>query len=87
MPFPTEIIVCNEVPEGKAVMCKLDEYFLGLANGKEGQIEFSDDYKFLEDLRTFKVKVYATGMPMDNNMAQVLDISGLAEKVIKTKQV
>ena len=86
MPFPTEIIVCNEVPEGKAVMCKLDEYFLGLANGKEGQIEFSDDYKFLEDLRTFKVKVYATGAPMDNNMAQVLDISGLAEKVIKTKQ-
>lgn len=86
MPFPTEIIVCNEVPDGKAVMCKLDEYFLGLANGKDGQIEFSDEYKFLEDQRTFKVKVYATGMPMDNNMAQVLDISELAEKAIKTKQ-
>ena len=86
LPFPTEIIVCNEVPTGKAIMCKLDEYFLGIAGGKEGQIEFSDDYKFLEDKRTFKVKIYATGMPKDNNMAQVLDISGLTEKVVKTKQ-
>ena len=85
MPFPTEIIVCNEVPDGKAVMCKLDEYFLGVANGKDGQIEFSDQYAFLEDKRTFKVKVYATGMPMDNNMAQVLDISGLTEGALKIK--
>ena len=87
LPFPTEIIVCNEVPSGKAIVCKLDEYFLGLASGKEGVIEFSDDYKFLEDKRTFKVKVYATGAPKDDNMAQVLDISGLTEKVVKTKQV
>ena len=87
LPFPTEIIVCNEVPEGKAIVCKLDEYFLGLASSKEGVIEFSDDYKFLEDKRTFKVKVYATGTPKDDNMAQVLDISGLTEKVVKTKQV
>ena len=87
LPFPTEIIVCNEVPEGKAIVCKLDEYFLGLASGKDGVIEFSDDYKFLEDKRTFKVKVYATGAPKDDNMAQVLDISGLTEKVVKTKQV
>ena len=87
LPFPTEIIVCNEVPSGKAIVCKLDEYFLGLASGKDGVIEFSDDYKFLEDKRTFKVKVYATGTPKDDNMAQVLDISGLTEKVVKTKQV
>ena len=87
LPFPTEIIVCNEVPSGKAIVCKLDEYFLGLASGKDGVIEFSDDYKFLEDKRTFKVKVYATGAPKDDNMAQVLDISGLTEKVVKTKQV
>ena len=86
LPFPTEIIVCNEVPSGKAIVCKLDEYFLGLASGKEGVIEFSDDYKFLEDKRTFKVKIYATGTPKDDNMAQVLDISGLTEKVVKTKQ-
>ena len=87
LPFPTEIIVCNEVPSGKAIVCKLDEYFLGLASGKDGVIEFSDEYKFVEDKRTFKVKVYATGTPKDDNMAQVLDISGLTEKVIKTKQV
>ena len=75
LPFPTDIIVC-----------KLDEYFLGLASGKDGVIEFSDDYKFVEDKRTFKVKIYATGTPKDDNMAQVLDISGLTEKVVKTKQ-
>ncbi len=86
LPFPTDIIVCNEVPSGKAIVCKLDEYFLGLASGKDGVIEFSDDYKFVEDKRTFKVKIYATGTPKDDNMAQVLDISGLTEKVVKTKQ-
>ena len=85
LPFPTQIIVCNEVPAGKAVVCKLDEYFLGLASGKDGVVEFSDDYKFVEDKRTFKVKIYATGTPKDDNMAQVLDISGLTEKVVKTK--
>lgn len=85
-PFPTEVIICNEVPEGKAIICKLDEYFLGIANGKEGQIEFSDDYKFVEDKRTFRVKIYASGMPVDDNMSQVLDISGLKEKAIKVEQ-
>ena len=85
LPFPTQIIVCNEVPTGKAIICKLDEYFLGLASGKDGVVEFSDDYKFVEDKRTFKVKIYATGTPKDDNMAQVLDISGLTEKVVKTK--
>lgn len=85
MPFPTEIIICNQVPSGKAIMCKLDDYFLGVANGKDGQIEFSDEYRFLEDQRTFRVKMYATGMPLDNNVAQVLDISGLVEGTLKVK--
>ena len=77
LPFPTDIIISNEVPSGKAVVALLDEYFMGISGSKEGTIEFSDDYKFLEDLRTFKVKLYATGRPMDNKCAMVLDIANL----------
>lgn len=77
LPFPTDIIIANEVPTGKAIVALLDEYFMGVTGAKEGTIEFSDDYKFLEDLRTFKVKMFATGKPMDNNCAMVLDITNL----------
>ena len=85
LPFPTEIVISAEVADDRAIVAKLDEYFLGLAVGKEGVIEFSNEYKFLEDERTYKVKLHACGMPMDNNIARVLDVSGLGEKVIKVK--
>ena len=77
LPFPTDIIVSNEVPAGKAIVALLDEYFMGVTGSKEGTIEFSDEYKFLEDLRTFKVKMFATGKPNDNTCAMVLDITNL----------
>lgn len=77
LPFPTDIIISNEVPSGKAIVALLDEYFMGVTGAKEGTIEFSDEYKFLEDIRTFKVKMHATGKPADNTCAMVLDITNL----------
>ena len=52
---------------------------------KEGVIEFSDEYKFLEDQRTYKIKTYGVGRAIDENSALVLDISGLEEAVIPVK--
>lgn len=76
-PFPTEVIVSNAVATGEAIMFLPDEYKL-FAGGQRGNvIEYSDDYKFIEDLRYFKVKQYATGQAFDNTSAILLDISDL----------
>lgn len=76
-PFPTEVVRSNEVETGKAILCLPEEYFFGLGSSKDGKIEFSDDYKFLEDARTYKIKMHGNGRPWDNTVSIVLDISNL----------
>lgn len=76
-PFPTDVYVCNALDDGKAVMCLPSEYFLGMGGSKNGVIEYSDEYKFLEDQRVFKVKQYGAGRAYDNTSSLYLDISGL----------
>lgn len=75
LPYPTRVIVSVAVPVGDAILGMGKRYFLGVG-GKRG-IQFSDDYKFLEDKRYYKIVAYANGMPKDNNAFQRLDISGL----------
>ena len=50
---------------------------MGLGSSKNGKIELSDDYKFLEDLRTYKIKLYGNGFPKDDNAFLYLDIENL----------
>lgn len=76
-PFPTNVIISNQVPDNQAVMCILDEYFLGVGTSKSGVIEYSDDFKFLDDMRTFKVKMHADGRAQDNTSAIILDITNI----------
>jgi hypothetical protein len=84
-PFPTEVIRCNAIATGKAILCLPEEYFFGLGSSKEGTLEFSDDFKFLEDKRTFKIKMYGMGKAWDNTVAILLDISELEEAYIYIK--
>lgn len=77
LPFPTDIVQSVGVPSGKAVLGIAKKYFMGVGTGKGGKLEYSDDYKFIEDLRTYKIKFYGTGRPYDINAFQFLDISGL----------
>lgn len=84
-PFPTEVIISNEVATGKAVLALLDEYFLGVGGDKTGVIEYSDEYKFIEDQRVFKIKQYAAGRCFDNTSALYLDISGVKPAFINVK--
>lgn len=86
-PFPTEVIISNEVETGDAVLCLLDEYFLGVGGAKNGVIEYSDEYKFIEDQRAFKIKQYAAGRAFDNTTALYLDISGVEPAYITVKNV
>lgn len=77
LPFPTDIVQSVGVPSGKAVLGIAKKYFLGVGTGKGGKLEYSDDYKFVEDLRTYKIKFYGTGRPHDINAFLYLDISNL----------
>ncbi len=76
-PFPTDVEVSNELEEGKAILCLPEEYFMGIGGAKEGVIEYSDEFKFLEDKRVFKIKMYGMGRAYDNTVSILLDISKL----------
>lgn len=77
LPFPTDIVQSVGVPSGHAVLGIAKKYFMGVGTGKGGKLEYSDEYKFLEDLRTYKIKFYGMGRPYDINAFLYLDISGL----------
>lgn len=75
LPVPTKIIQSVAITAGEAILGMGKRYFLGIG-GKRG-IQFSDDYKFLEDKRYYKIVAYANGRPKDNNAFLRLDISNL----------
>ena len=84
-PIPTEVIQSRAVAEGKAILTVLPEYFFGIGASKEGQIEYSDEFKFLEDKRVYKTKMYGAGRCEDNTSAVVLDITNLDPAYITVK--
>lgn len=85
-PFPTTVYVSNALSDGDAVLFLKNEYFLGMGGAKNGVIEYSDECKFIEDQRVFKVKQYGAGRAFDNTSALYLDISGLEPAYITVKQ-
>lgn len=86
-PIPTETIQSVVLDENEAVLTVLGEYFLGVGHSKEGVIEYSDEFKFLEDKRTYKTKMYAFGRAEDNTSALLLDITNLDPAYITVKNV
>lgn len=84
-PFPTTVYVSNAVEDGKAVLFLRGEYFMGMGGSRNGVIEYSDEYKFLEDQRVFKIKQYGAGRAFDNTAALYLDISGLEPAYITVR--
>ena len=85
LPVPTRIIQSVAVTQGEAILGMGKKYFLGIG-GKRG-IQFSDDYKFLEDKRYYKTVAYANGLPKDNNAFLRLDISNLTPTYLEVKNV
>lgn len=80
MPIPVNIIQSVAMPKGKMVVGLAKDYFMGV--GSERKIEYSDQYKFLEDERIYITKQYANGKPMDNKSFITFDISGLVVPVV-----
>lgn len=86
-PFPTEVIQSNALNEGEAVLCVLEEYFFGVGASKEASIEYSDEFKFLEDKRVYKSKMFGFGRAEDNTSAVLLNITNVSPAYITVKQV
>ena len=76
-PFPTRVIQSVGAPEGHAVIGIGGNYFFGIGTSKGGKLEHDDSYKYLEDLRTYVIRLYGNGRPVDINSFLLLDITGL----------
>jgi hypothetical protein len=86
-PYPTKVVQSGAVPEGMAIAGLAPKYFMGVGTPKDGRIEYSDHYKFLEDARIYLIKLYGNGRALDENAFQLLDISGLEPASISVKIV
>lgn len=81
-PIPVTIVESVYMEQGKAIIGINNKYMLGIGTAEAGKIEQSDEFDFLNDNRTYKIKLYGGGEPKDNNAFQILDISGLKESYI-----
>lgn len=84
-PFPTRVVQSVRVAQGEAVLGIAKRYFAGAGMAKNGQIEYSDEYHFLEDERVYLIKLYANGRPMDDFSfvrANIANLKPLAYRVL-----
>lgn len=88
LPFPVEIVKSVKQTQGYATffLDKSFELFAGFGTDG-GRLYASDEYKFLEDLRYFKIKMVAGGVPKDNACSVVADISDLEAAVLPVKMI
>lgn len=79
LPIPARIIQSTALAKGEAILGMASKYFFGMGTGtgKEGRIDKSDQYRFLEDQTVYRIKLYGEGRAYDNNAFQKLDISAL----------
>ena len=87
MPYPMTIIQSPAVDQGQAIIGLGYKYFAAIGTARDGRIEYSDHYHFLEDERVYLIKGYANGFPMDNNAFLVLDISAIQPAAWRVQQV
>lgn len=85
LPYPTRVVQSVEVPEGEAIVGMADKYFMGLGLVKDGKIEHSDEYKFLEDYRTYKIRFLGHGQAKGETDFLLLDISDLKPAIHEVK--
>ncbi|MDL2318216.1 phage major capsid protein [Eubacteriales bacterium OttesenSCG-928-A19] len=87
LPFPTRVIQSPAVPVGFAVFGLPRRYFFGLGTSQGGKLEYSDQYRFLEDERVYLIKLYGNGRPLDENAFVYADISGLTPAALRVEVV
>lgn len=86
-PVPLRVIQSPAKPRGRASFGIGRLYWAFAGMSREGRIEYSDEYHFLEDERVYLIKTYGNGMPADNNAFLELDISDLKPAAYKVEQI
>lgn len=83
-PFEIQNIIQSEqMAEGSAILGLASKYKMGLGSGstKGGTIEYSDEYKFLEDQRYYLVKLLGNGRATADTDFLYLDITNLSPSI------
>lgn len=83
LPYPAQIYQSAAMPANMCVIGLPERYLALIGTSKEGKIEYSDEYKFLEDERTYKIKLTGNGCPLDNNAFVLCDISDLEPEILE----
>lgn len=85
--LPIRFIKSTQVASNKAVIGVAKNYKLGICfGGKSGTLEFSDEAKFLDDVRVYKSKILANGRPIDNTSFGYYDIANLAARAFLVEE-
>lgn len=83
-PFPTKLIQSAAVTAGSAIFGLADKYFMGIGAGTSGgKIEFSDEFRFLDDERVYLTKLHGNGRALDDNAFILADISGITPATLQ----
>lgn len=83
LPYPMEIIQSAAMPSNLCVIGLPERYLALIGTEKKGKIEYSDEYKFLEDNRTYKIKLTGNGKPLDDNAFVLCDIKDLKPEILE----
>lgn len=89
-PYPTTVIQSCAVAKNSAIFGIPSKYFMAVGPSNEGgKIEYSDDFKFIDDQRAYKIKMYGNGRATDDNAFKLLDITNLVayDKEVVVKEV
>ena len=89
LPYPMQVIPVNRgLAQGEAVLGLAKRYAGMLGGPKKGVISYSDEFRWLQDQRVYKIKFFGNGFPMDNNAFLLLDVSGLlpARYLVQTSE-
>lgn len=78
LPFNGTVIPSPYVPVGKMVAGEARNYFMGI--GSNLKIEYSDEFRFLDDQRVYIAKQYANGRPRKDEDFIVFDVSNMTLK-------
>lgn len=85
--LPIKIIESAQVARNSAIFGLGKKYDLMLGLGEDGKFSYSDEFKFLDDVRTIKQKVVANGRAKDNNAFVVANITNLKPDYFNVKMV
>ena len=92
--YNTKFVQCEAVADDKAIIMAPEGYTFCVGGKRNGTIEFSDEFKFLDDARTFRIVQHGDGIAEDNTAVQYVDVSSMTAlslpvnvtNVVKTKE-